>query len=603
MIQGIHSGVENPIESFYWAYCVQLGRRKFQPYRSFMKLLAALLFTGAPCLAAEWMRLQAGPFELYTDAGARTGLQVIQRLEETRRVFSRQWKQPQLPLRVVVLNSEAEFRTLRPSDSTRAFFQSGPERDYIVIYAGDSIALRAAAHEYVHVILHRTSVHLPQWLEEGLADFYSTVEVTPAGARLGRAVPGHVEVLRHFRWLPAETLLGVRQQSPEYNEASKAGVFYAESWALVHMLMFSPSWRDGMADFLSRLAGEEPQEAAFETAFGKPFAKALDDLSSYVERGRFDTSTITEVDEKTAERPVVDRLTALEGRLTSAGIALLGGQTDEARRLYQSIARDYPDSPLSSTGLATLALQRRDYSSARRLLARAIEQGASDASTFLEYAMLVRDTRGKPAEVRAWLEKAAAANPRHPEVQFLLGLMAASRDDPTEAIRRYRAALDADPRQSSFWHALAMTYVETGQRSEAAMAARNALLAAAAPHEVEMARAAVKLAGAEPPAPRPARKAAGVVVPGSWKPRKADYRLQGVLTEVECGPNGVRFHVEGAPARKTVVLLATRPNDIELKNAPGASREFSCGTQVRVPVIVEYTAGDDLVSVEFLAPQ
>ena len=563
------------------------------------RFLLALALALPAAAGGPWWRVRSSQFEVYTDAGETAGRHVLDRLLEMRRIFRKEWPDSAQPIRVLLFASEADYSALKPADPARAFFQSGSERDYIVARAGTADTARAASHEYVHAVLHHTSVTLPRWLEEGLADFFSTAEIRKNAGHIGEPVREHVVVLERAKWLDAPALAAVTVASPEYKDARRAGVFYAESWALVHMLMLEPGWRGGLAGFLARLAdGEEPDEA-FEAAFAKTMAEAVRDATGYVRRGRLPTEELALDAEPAAAPATSEQLPDQEGRLVPAEVALLAGRPDYAEQLYQSLARDFPNSPASATGLATLALQRSDYDTARRQLARAIELGARDAPTYLEYAMLIRDTNGSRAEVRKYLEQAVAANPRHPEAQFLLGLMDASDKDFDAAIRHYRAAVDVLPRQSSFWHALAMAYVEIGQRPAAREAARHALETAALPHEREMAEAALSLAAA--PLANPAARAGGgvnVVVPESWKGRKPDHRMQGKLVEVECRPDGVRFHIEGDSEK--VVLTASQPNDIELRNFPAANKEFRCGAQKDLRVVAEYSSDNDLISLELL---
>ena len=57
------------------------------------------------------------------------------------------------------------------------------------------------------------------------------------------------------KWLPIGILATVDHQSAYYNEADKAGIFYAESWALMHMLYFDPRYRENFDRFVLALAG------------------------------------------------------------------------------------------------------------------------------------------------------------------------------------------------------------------------------------------------------------------------------------------------------------------------------------------------------------
>ncbi len=556
-----------------------------------------MLLSVVPVCAAGWCRIQAPPFELFTDAGESSGRRILRQMQEMRRVVSRHWPESQQPLRILLLASEPEYQALRPSETARAFFQSSGERDYIVMYAGDAVALRAARHEYVHAVFQHTSVHLPKWLEEGLADFFSTAEVGSTSALLGPPVREHLGVLKHAGWLDAATLAAIDARSEEYNNAGQAGVFYAQSWAAVHMLMLGEGWRGGMPGFLDRLAKGEEQETAFEAAFARPWKEAIRDLGPYIRQRRLPLAEIALPPEKASAPPPAQRMTTPEAKLSEAEVALVAGRPGYAEEIYRSLAQDYPLSPQAATGLASIAMQRHDYAESARYLKQAMELGARDASTLLEYAMLIRDSGGRRSEVLSYLRQAAEANPRHPEVRFLLGLEAASEKRYDEALLNYRAAVEVLPRQSSFWHALAMTLIQAGRREEAVRAARNALEAAVAPPEREMAEMALALTKEAPEGAPPRLEKPDVVVPDSWKPRHADHRVIGRLTMVECKEDGARLHIEGPEG--PVVLVALRPAEIELKNWPAASRAFPCGKQPGTAVAAAYTNDKELVSLDF----
>src|SRR5437667_2719096 len=71
------------------------------------------------------------------------------------------------------------------------------------------------------------------------------------------------------QFIPIKRLLSIQQNSPEYNEASKQGMFYAKSWAFVHYLILGAegSRRTQFVQLLTAL----PKEAPFEEGLGKPF--------------------------------------------------------------------------------------------------------------------------------------------------------------------------------------------------------------------------------------------------------------------------------------------------------------------------------------------
>src|SRR6266446_1037419 len=159
-----------------------------------MRALIAIALTALPA-TAEWTRVRSPEIEVLTDAGEKTGRQVLARFDEIRRIF-RQANAPVSPLalRVFVFASEREFRSYREDSATDGFYQSAPERDYIALYAAAD-AGRVVVHEYVHLVLSHSSGSLPKWFEEGTAEFYSTVAVDGARMSVGRPIESHLATL------------------------------------------------------------------------------------------------------------------------------------------------------------------------------------------------------------------------------------------------------------------------------------------------------------------------------------------------------------------------------------------------------------------------
>src|SRR5205807_1980474 len=71
------------------------------------------------------------------------------------------------------------------------------------------------------------------------------------------------------------------QLSSKDRRITRQPIFYAESWALVHMLFVSPRWQEGMLRYPLLLEKSTPDDA-FREAFGKTFEQALVSLQSYV---------------------------------------------------------------------------------------------------------------------------------------------------------------------------------------------------------------------------------------------------------------------------------------------------------------------------------
>ena len=219
-------------------------------YSIYAIAIATFIFSGTEVSAATWTRVESGRYEVLTDGAAKEAQRAWQVVEQTSLALDRVMgtlPPTAPPVRVILFRSETDFRKFRDNPVTRGFYQGSPERDYLVLPVSVWMKDRVLKHEMAHLYLNHTTGPLPQWLEEGMAEFLSTLEVQPGKAVVGRVIEPHVELLTRADWIPAERLLHVSKGSAEFNQQHQAGLFYAESWALVHMLQHDAAYRGKMA--------------------------------------------------------------------------------------------------------------------------------------------------------------------------------------------------------------------------------------------------------------------------------------------------------------------------------------------------------------------
>lgn len=559
-----------------------------------MTRLMLILVLAALPIWGRWWKAESGPFTVYADGGERQAKELLEKLDLARRVFAGLGNGVGLPLPVVgyAIQSETRFRALRPAESAKGFYQSAAVKDFIVLQAGAMDTGRAAFHEYVHLVLNHTSGPLPQWLEEGLAEFYSTLEAANGKVRLGRAVGTHVKVLALTPLMSAAELGAVKKDSPEFHEASRAGIFYAQSWALVHMLRLDERYRAGFSGFLKLVERGDAVNGAFSQAFGKSMTEAVGDLRPYLQRTMLPYVEYgIDVGERGGELRVTE-VDEIDGELAYAELAGASGRMEEAERVLGKLRKKQPETARLANALGLIALAEKRTEEAKKYFERAMEFSDTAAETYFEYAMLLRDTGGSKEAVRRNLEKAVERNPRYAEARFLLGVGAAREDRHAEALVHLEAAVAVFPRQSYFWHALAVSYRAAGKTEQARQAAQRALESAANPEQADMARAAMQLAASAPetkPEKRPE-----VVTPESWQNAKGGARVEGILERIECLGKSARFHVRAGG--KTDSYLVEDPGAVLLKNFSSMTFEFKCGAQKPVAVVVEYKPESGVVT-------
>lgn len=369
------------------------------------RLVALLiLILCAPSTAlAKWSRVNSANFVLVGDAAERDIRAVGQRLEEFRdvfaRVFSQQFTTSPVPMVVIVFKDQKSMADFRPMFRGNAvevagFFAGTEESRYIVVDAEqEEQAYGVIFHEYAHFLLNNAVNNLPVWLSEGYAEFYQTFTTRNGGKRAMVGLPNSDD-LRELRatltLMPVSQLISVTRDSPLYNEGSRRGVLYAESWALVHYLMFDPSREGQLNRYLTLMKQGAEARAAFDRVFGDP--RALDkELFDYIRRNLM-PSLFVDFDEKltvtrAAAQPMTDAQAA--GHLGDLLMAL--DRRDDARAyLRKTLDRDNK-AALAMAALGRIELREGNGDTALQLLAQAAALAPDEGPVQRSYARALND--------------------------------------------------------------------------------------------------------------------------------------------------------------------------------------------------------------------
>jgi hypothetical protein len=70
--------------------------------------------------------------------------------------------------------------------------------------------------------------------------------------KIGVLINRHILTLRLKQMLEFKLLFAVDHNSPDYHEKDKMGIFYAESWALAHMLKLGAAGEITAMEFKQR---------------------------------------------------------------------------------------------------------------------------------------------------------------------------------------------------------------------------------------------------------------------------------------------------------------------------------------------------------------
>lgn len=274
-----------------------------------------------------------------------------------------------------------------------AYYAASQTRDYIVMQDSDAEHFPVAIHEFMHLIVRHSGINLPLWLNEGWADVYSTLRPSGKSARLGDLVPGYPQELAANKWLSFEALTAVDHKSPFYNETKRAGIFYAESWALVHMLYLAPDYRRNFVPFVNAILQGKSAADACQIAFGKPSTIVYEDLRQYLGRNLLYGALVPTQLTKSEEEAQAVTVTDFDSDLVLADLLATIGKRDQAKAAYERLAKTDPQKPEVQQSLGYLAWQSNDREAARQYFEKAFAAGDRDPQMCFHLAMLEREAR------------------------------------------------------------------------------------------------------------------------------------------------------------------------------------------------------------------
>ncbi len=305
--------------------------------------LALCLWLLRPLQAGEaWICARTPHFELYTSCSAKQAVQALAVFEQVRLFFLQNGGSrniPEAPVQVIAFSSEAEFAPYRVNRNSIAYYQESRGRDSIVLQDLNPEHRQAAVHEYAHLVVHHAGGDLPLWLSEGLACLYSSLEMKSGMASIGRPTPAYLNVLAHQQWLRLFTLFGAVSNSPLNNDREQANVFYAQSWALTHLLSMSPEYGPAFPKFLQSIRSGATTTESLNAVYGKTPDQLKADLVDYLEQNRLGTWTF-KMKSSPADTPArVENFSSLNRDLVLADL-LCSHQTTawEGEKQLQKIA-------------------------------------------------------------------------------------------------------------------------------------------------------------------------------------------------------------------------------------------------------------------------
>ena len=242
---------------------------------------------------------------------------------------------------------------------------------------------------------------------------------------VGAPPPGRVEALRALPPLDLRLLLSVNKQSPYYTHPEGMAQFYAESWALAHMLSLGKNYKSRFPQFLLAVSEGKGTEESLEDVYHKSLGEVAMDLRDYFSQRTISVGLFnTHLDPKEME-PEVSKPTTFEVDLVLADLLSTHPQTAvEARSRLTQLLTEMPGNPEVLASLGYLSWQEGKLNEAKQHFDEALRNGSKDPMMMFQYAGMLRVSGGPPERVLGLLQQAIAIKPDLQDARFTLGMTA-----------------------------------------------------------------------------------------------------------------------------------------------------------------------------------
>jgi len=317
----------------------------------------------------------------------------------------------------------------------------------------------------------------PLWLDEGYADYFSTLKVTGKDIEFGTLPEGRAELLMRTSWMKSAALFSVQHNSREYNEGDRRNIFYAQSWITVHYMMNQKKLKE-LSTYLDLTDKQHvPIPEAFKQAFGMTLEQFDRTLFDYF-HGRmmyYRAPAPPDIDKGPYQIRI---LTPAEKDATIADFKFHSiDHHEEGIAEFKKVLEQDPNNELANRGMGYACLRQRDFDQAAGYLKKASAGGSRDPRLHFFNAMVIsHSTSGgmihissnETDAVRAELLKAVELDPNYAEAYNMLAITESSAGKHDKAIEYANKAVQLNPRNDYYLMNLANFYMQGEQWDKAA---------------------------------------------------------------------------------------------------------------------------------------
>jgi|GEM_PF-2519629 len=376
-------------------------------------LFAAILL--APhCASAKdpvWRKLQSEHFELYTPDSEKTGRQVLQHLERIRGAYEFLTKskiQKNKRGRIVLFQNEKEYEQYRAGQFSAAYYMKARGEDYVVLSDFTPDIKRILNHEYFHLFSAHAEFNLPVWLEEGLADFFSTLEISSKNLSYGYPIENHLMYLNSLRGhpIPLARVFAINRENRYSNNREMTSQLYAQGWALTHMTFLGPNMMTRSSDFFKQVRGQESAVDAYQSVYGASPVDLDQLMRSYIRQAAYTYLKVPVEGLDITAEVTPAAIEDWEAPLILADLLTYSRRRDAAEQRYDELSKRFPTVPEIDESRGYLARLEMDRDKVTQFYRAAAEKGSKSSHLYVELVASTCQISTSDEDCMKWIAEA-----------------------------------------------------------------------------------------------------------------------------------------------------------------------------------------------------
>lgn len=367
---------------------------------------------------AKWSGFQSDHVTLFTDRedGARSVLTELESARAALAALGLPVAGQSKPITLLLASKQSDLRDAWPSNISENGTLGGlayayEDRVFVLVDMSRPEAHRNLLHEYIHALVGQRFVGVPRWIDEGIAEHYSTLAVRDGQASLGR-----LDARRRWRQDSCPRPGSLRQileaEPNSFISQNGSGAFYLPSAITIRYLIE----KYGISRLYEAINSFR-EGTSIEMAIRKTYEQSLDEIEAEAIdacRSNLDPKEHASIAPLAIVTEILNDSDRYFSYMYADILARSTGHQDQAISRLRELLRTNKDDALAKRGIGVALLYKGDFDNATMQLQESWKSLKGDATTL--YHLVIACTNSSNCQPEDYLDDAKALLVTHPEL-------------------------------------------------------------------------------------------------------------------------------------------------------------------------------------------